>query len=183
MRFFVLLLLLVCSTRSIANDDDIDTVFIVFSNHLDVGYTDNNNGSSSGAVINRYFDTHFPNAQKLGNVSFSEGFQYKWMTHSWLVDVYLNCKDTIVNIYGPGSKSDLNCPTEEQLSAFESAVRSESITYHAFPFNAEPEMYNAELFEASLNITFALDDYFGLPRKRSLSQRDVPGLVRCCCVE
>ena len=29
----------------------------------------------------------------MGNESFSDGFKYKWMTHSWLVDVYLNCKD------------------------------------------------------------------------------------------
>ena len=32
---------------------DIEKVFIVFSNHLDVGYTDNNNGSCAGAVVNR----------------------------------------------------------------------------------------------------------------------------------
>ena len=39
-------------------------VFVVFSNHLDVGYTDNLDGSCAGAVVNRYFDDHFPNAIK-----------------------------------------------------------------------------------------------------------------------
>lgn len=39
-------------------------VFVVFSNHLDVGYTDNLDGSCAGAVVNRYFDQHFPNAIK-----------------------------------------------------------------------------------------------------------------------
>ena len=41
---------------------DIKQVFIVFSNHLDVGYTDNNNGSCAGAVVNRYWHDHFPKA-------------------------------------------------------------------------------------------------------------------------
>ena len=114
----------------------------------------------------------------MGNESFTDDFKYKWMTHSWLVDVYLNCKDTIVNVDGPGFQSDLNCPTPEELNEFERAVRSGAITWHSFPFNAEPEMYTPELFEASLNITFKLDDYFGLKRKQSLSQRDVPGMTR-----
>ena len=39
---------------------NISKVYIVFSNHLDVGYTDNNNGSCAGAVVNRYFHDHFP---------------------------------------------------------------------------------------------------------------------------
>lgn len=39
-------------------------VYIVFSNHLDVGYTDNLNGSCAGSVVNRYFDDHFPLAIK-----------------------------------------------------------------------------------------------------------------------
>ena len=39
---------------------NITTVFIIFSNHLDIGYTDNKNGSCAAAVINRYFHDHFP---------------------------------------------------------------------------------------------------------------------------
>lgn len=35
-----------------------------------------------------------------------------------------------------------------------------------------------ELFDAALNLTFAQDDHFGHPRRRTLSQRDVPGLTR-----
>jgi len=31
---------------------EITRVFIVFSNHLDVGYTKNDNGSDAGAVVN-----------------------------------------------------------------------------------------------------------------------------------
>ena len=34
------------------------------------------------------------------------------------------------------------------------------------------------LIEAGLQMTFGLDDRFGLPRKQTLSQRDVPGMTR-----
>ena len=37
-------------------------VYVLFSNHLDIGYTMNVNGSTSGAVINEYFHKHFPKA-------------------------------------------------------------------------------------------------------------------------
>ena len=36
-------------------EDPIKKVYIIFSNHLDIGYTKNVNGSTSGAVINQYF--------------------------------------------------------------------------------------------------------------------------------
>ena len=35
----------------------VDTVFVVFSNHLDVGYTDNNNGSSAMLDLGRHLGT------------------------------------------------------------------------------------------------------------------------------
>jgi hypothetical protein len=74
--------------------------------------------------------------------------------------------------------SDLVCPNATALANFEAAVKRGDITYHAFPFNAEPEMFTPELFDAALNLTFDEDDYFGHPRRRTLSQRDVPGLTR-----
>ena len=43
-------------------DASISEAYIVFSNHLDVGFTDNRNGSCAGAVVNRYFNQHFPAA-------------------------------------------------------------------------------------------------------------------------
>ena len=48
----------------------------------------------------------------------------------------------------------------------------------AFPFNAEPETCDAELFGAGVDICHELDDRFGRPRSQVLSQRDVPGLTR-----
>eukprot|EP00040_Diaphanoeca_grandis_P025095 m.138598 g.138598 ORF g.138598 m.138598 type:complete len:904 (+) comp30005_c0_seq1:320-3031(+) len=158
---------------------NISNVYIVFSNHLDVGYTDNNNGSCAGSVVNRYFTQHFPNAIKTANY-FRENnlsFAYKWMTQSWLVSVYRHCNETIINRFGEQA-SDITCPSAEDLTAFENAVKAGDITWHAFPHNAEPEMYDASLFMSSLNITFTEDDYYGHAHRMTLSQRDVPGLTR-----
>eukprot|EP00939_MAST-03C_sp_MAST-3C-sp1_P003394 g3394.t1 len=145
-----------------------------------MGYTKNEGGNSSSAVINQYFHEHFPKAIKIGKEfrQRNESFQYKWMTQSWLVSAYRRCNETKVNILGPDLPSNLQCPSAEELEAFEESVRAGDITYHAFPFNAEPEMYSPELFDAALNLTFSEDDYFGLQRKRTLSQRDVPGMTR-----
>ena len=57
-------------------------------------------------------------------------------------------------------------------------VRFADIGWHAFPFNAEPELFTPALFDAALNLTFAEDRHFGHPPRRTLSQRDVPGLTR-----
>jgi hypothetical protein len=159
--------------------DPIKKVYIIFSNHLDIGYTKNVNGSTSGAVINQYFNEHFPKAIHTANEARAKGGNpYKWMTQSWLVSAFLHCNDTKVNIHGPKYPNDLQCPNASSLAAFEAAVKRKDIVWHAFPFNAEPEMYTPELFDAALNLTFELDDHFGHPRRKTLSQRDVPGLTR-----
>ena len=82
--------------------------------------------------------------------------------------------------YGVGSRfirctAILNAARTEPFSLSVTLYYS---TWHAFPFNAEPETLSPELFDAALNLTFAEDDYFGLPHKKTFSVRDVPGLTR-----
>mgnify|MGYP003885175691 CR=1 FL=1 len=162
------------------DDDNITKVYVVFSNHLDVGYTLNSDGSSAGAVVNEYFDKHFPKAVETGRAARAAGrFQYRWMTQSWLVDVFRNCNATVINIAGPGAASDVRCPNASALAAFDEAVRVGDITWHAFPFNAEPETFaTTELLDAAFDTTFRQDDHYAHARRRTLSQRDVPGLTR-----
>ena len=94
--------------------------------------------------------------------------------------MFRHCQNSTVNIVaGPGRPSDLQCPTPDALAAFETAAKQGVINWHAFPFNAEPEAYDAGMFEASLNLTFAEDEYFGLPKRMTYSQRDVP-VSRLC---
>lgn len=103
---------------------------------------------------------------------------YRWMTQSWLVSMYRHCQDSVLNILGPGHPTDLVCPNASALASFEAAVRRGDITWHAFPHNAEPELYDREFFTRGLQITFEEDAYYDHPRRRTLSQRDVPGLTR-----
>ena len=42
----------------------------------------------------------------------------------------------------------------------------------------QAEFMNAEVFKVGLNVSHRLDAHFGLPPKRTLSQRDVPGMTR-----
>ena len=163
-------------------------VYVLFSNHLDVGYTDNLNGSCAGAVVNRYFHEHFPQAIAVAEAMRSSsraanasraGRRYRWMTQSWLVSVFRNCEASVINIEGRrGQPSDLVCPNRTALAAFDAAARRGDITWSAFPFNAEPEMLSATMFDAGLNLTFEQDRLVGHAPRQTISVRDVPGLTR-----
>eukprot|EP00935_MAST-01C_sp_MAST-1C-sp1_P002549 g2549.t1 len=172
-----------CGQNSGPDPDKISKVYVVFSNHLDVGYTDNNNGSCAGAVVNRYWHDHIPKAidtakqfrEKTGNKT-----AYRWMVHAWIIAMYRHCSSpgNIVNIDGPGYPNQLHCPNATQLAELEAAVKRGDITWHAFPFNAEPETYSSDGFDRALDLTFAEDDYYGHPHRLTYNQRDVPGLTR-----
>eukprot|EP00966_Prymnesium_polylepis_P237660 5496781-Prymnesium_polylepis.1 len=110
-RTTLCLLLLPAVVASSPSADKITKVFVVFSNHLDVGYTDNRNGSTSGAVVSDYFHKHFPAAIKTGQEARERGRPYRWMTHSWLVAAYRNCNTTKINTRGPLFPSDVACPS------------------------------------------------------------------------
>ena len=103
----------------------IERVHIVFSTHLDVGYTINANGSCAGAVVNHWFD------QLLGAAATAEQFRakqatwrYQWMIHSWIAAVFRHCATSPINIRGPGYASDLACPSAASLRAFTAAAQA-----------------------------------------------------------
>ena len=52
--------------------------------------------------------------------------------------------------------------------------------FHAFVFNAEAELYNAELFDFGIQLTHDLAVRLGKPDglPTVISQRDVPGVTR-----
>ena len=87
---------------------------------------------------------------------------------SWILDLYFNCP--------PGL--GVHCPTPEAMATVQRAIDAGHITWHAFPHNAQLEVMGPALIEAGLELTFALDRRFGQPNKRTLSQRDVPGMTR-----
>jgi len=61
--------------------------------------------------IFRYFEQHFPKAIETGQQARAAGkFTFRWMTQSWLVDMYRHCNDSKINIHGPAFPSMLRCP-------------------------------------------------------------------------
>ena len=150
------------------SDAVITKVHVVMSCHLDVGFTD-----LSAGVINRYLSHHIPTAiataQALRNdSSIPSSWRLKFMAQSYYVGFYLDCP--------PGM--GFACPTAEQQDALREAIRLGDITWHAFPHNAELDNASPVMLDEGLRATKRLDAAFGLPTKRSLSQRDVPGVPR-----
>ncbi len=71
------------------------------------------------------------------------------------------------------------CPSEQEVSEFKNAaVNYDCITWHAMPFNAELELMDSSLLQYAMDLAHKLDDQLGLPRKKVMCQRDVPGTTR-----
>ncbi|CAK0792252.1 unnamed protein product, partial [Prorocentrum cordatum] len=145
--------------------EGIRTLLVLQSNHLDMGYKDMLPG-----LIDLYFDEYFPRAAAVGAELRKAGGQarLRWMTHPYLVSLYVSCP--------PGL--GLHCPGEDELAVFQEAVTAGDIWWQGFPANAELAIMDPSLIEASVAMTHELDDLFGVPRKRAVSTRDVPGMDR-----
>ena len=144
---------------------NISTIYLVSSCHLDVGFAD-----SAANIVNRYFDFFIPEAILITNTLREYGGEERlvFTTHSYLVSLYLDCPPNM----------GLHCPSEEATGRFKDAVNRGDITWHAFPFNGEPEYFLRPLMlEAGFNLTHRLDDMFGRAHTMTMSQRDVPGMT------
>ena len=148
----------------------VKTVHVITSCHLDIGFKD-----SSAGIINLYFDHHFPLAVSLGkqirNGEFPSSYhddRLNFMFQSWVVSLFLDCPQNM----------GLHCPNASAIADVTEAISHGDITWHAFPHNAQLELMSPAVIEAGLDMTFRLDDRFGVPRKRTLSQRDVPGISK-----
>ena len=144
----------------------ITTVHVVQACHFDAGYKD-----TTSNILNLWFHTFFPQALKLGLELDALGGRerLKFMAQTYIVSLFLDC---------PPGLPGLQCPSAAEVADFERAVRAGYITWHALPFNGEPELMSAAMFAEAIALTHALDDRFGLPRKATMSQRDVPGMTR-----
>lgn len=152
-------------TTSLRHSDvNITTIYLVSSCHLDVGFAD-----TAANIVNRYFDEFFPDAIRLAAQLREGGLQrLVFTTHTYLVSLFLDCPMSM----------GLHCPSESEKEAFLEAVRKGDITWHAFPFNTQPEVYDAAMAEFGFQMTHQLDDRLNRPHTMTMSQRDVPGLTR-----
>lgn len=96
-----------------------------------------------------------------------------YTTHCFLVSFFFDCESI-----GSNAEFPIECPKPAVVASVTRAVELGWIVWHAFPFNAEPEAADAELFGAGIDMCHSLSDRFHQPRPRVLSQRDVPGMTR-----
>eukprot|EP00878_Enallax_costatus_P022037 GHUV01023361.1.p1 GENE.GHUV01023361.1~~GHUV01023361.1.p1 ORF type:complete len:573 (+),score=177.34 GHUV01023361.1:634-2352(+) len=202
------LLLLVVPCWARVHDYSGTTVHVVFSNHLDVGFTQLDN-----ETLNAYFHDHIPRAIWLSEWLKLSGSSdsFIWTTHPWLLSLYLDCPEQLGVV----------CPSKQQQDAVRAAIRKGVITWHAAPFNLQWEMLPAptspapaaaaaaasktpwsitrrlgdhiqggahpvqqarsdpnSMFAATLDISRRLDKELGSTAKTVISLRDVPGLTR-----
>jgi len=147
---------------------EVKTVHVVQGAHLDVGFA-----QTAPDIINLWFHDHFSQAYIVGKQLEAMGSQtnarLSFTVQSWLVSLFMNCPP---NYYG------VVCPNSTEIQNFKESVSKDWITWHAFPFNTEPEIMDPSLISFALNLTHQLDDLFQKPRKTVLSQRDVPGMTR-----
>ena len=151
----------------------VDTVHVVFMNHLDVGYNGIPQVGFINNILNIYFHEYFPRASRLGDEMYSidprAGFVYT--THPWLISLYLDCPPNLVLNGIP-----LECPSPSELQDFKTALTKGYITWHGGPMNMQVELMNEDILKLALQLSMNLDAQFSFQAK-VLSQRDVPGLT------
>lgn len=144
----------------------ITTVHVVQSCHLDVGFAD-----TAPGIINRYFDTLIPRAISVAaelKADKTTSASLQFMFQSYVLSLYLDCP----------AGMQLHCPGSANVTAVKEAIQQGVIWYHAFPFNAELELYDPVFVEEGIRLSHDLDEMFGFAQKATLSQRDVPGTTR-----
>ena len=154
------------------------TVHVIFSNHLDVGFRAYNpEGWFAANVIDQALNQWIPDAitaaADLANFTQQanpHNDTYTWTTHPWLLSLALDCPPHM----------GFRCPDKSAIAAMERAVADGVISFHAFPFNVEAELYNRELFDFGIQLTHDLAARLHKPDgpPRVISQRDVPGVTR-----
>ena len=165
----------------------VEKVHIVWMNHLDVGFTNN-----IASVLNIYWHEYFPKAAATAKAVNKPGRPpvFKYTTHAWLLDLFFDCPRQLgLNCtadpedLGTGTTPDdhpacVLCPDASLVALVEKAIADDVITWHAFPFNAEPELADSTLLRAGIDSVRRLDKRFGKANKTVISQRDVPGVTR-----
>lgn len=152
----------------------VENIHVIFMNHLDVGYNGIPQTGFIANVVNTYFQEYFPRAvniaKEMSAVSPRDRFIYT--SHPWLIRLYLECPNLILS----GIK--VQCPSQEDVTNFEDAIRSGHIAWHAGPMNMQVELMNSAVLQAGIQIAKQLDQQFQ-HQTTVLSQRDVPGLTAC----
>jgi len=162
----------------------IDTVHVIFMNHLDVGYA-----SYINNIDNSYFHQFYPLAIKVANDMRALGGTDRliYTTHTWLLSFFYDCPCVDTNSPNCDALTLLNprapplqCPTQEELDNLTAAIGRGDVVWHGEPFNFEVENMAPPLFEASLRQVRAFDRKFygDTMNTTAMSVRDVIYVTR-----
>src|SRR5260221_3617032 len=136
-------------------DLSVKRVLVMFKCHLDVGFVD-----TQAAVIQKYFEHHFPNAIQLAKTLRKSGEErYVWTTGSWLIYEYLEQAG------------------KEERKRMEQAVVAGDIAWHALPFTWQTELLNRSAIAGAIGFSKSLDRRFGR-KTTGAKMTDVPGHSR-----
>ena len=137
-------------------DNNVNTVYVIFKTHLDIGFTD-----FARAVKQRYIERFLPAAIDLAEKLREQGgvTRFVWTTGSWLV------YESLEELKGEARKR------------LEQAILSGDIVWHGLPFTTHTELMDASLYRFGLSLSHKLDMRFG---KKTIAGKmtDVPGHTR-----
>jgi hypothetical protein len=135
-----------------ASRSRVKTVYVLYKCHLDVGFTDTEQG-----VMRTYFGDYFPRAMEISEKLRQSGGEerYVWTVAAWLLYEYLEQA------------------TAEQLRRMEKAIADGDFAWHAMPFTWNSEMLDSSLISSALRLSASLDQRFG---KKTIAGKltDVP---------
>ncbi len=142
--------------RASAQNERIETVYVIFKTHLDVGFTD-----LSSKVTERYVREFIPRAVGLSEKLAAEQTpeRYVWTTGAWLVWKYLQTA------------------SEADRLRLEAAIRRGDIVWNGVPYTVETESMSRDLFRTTLSLSRRLDSIYG-KRTMAAKMTDVPGHTR-----
>jgi hypothetical protein len=128
-------------------------VFVVQGCHFDAGFV-----APIYDILNRWFHKFFPLALQVGaqlEANKTAGApRLHFTAQSWIVQLFLNCPAEY-------EARGVVCPSQDEIANFTLAVKRGYITWHAFPFNGEAEVFSTDLFDFAFKMTHKLDDFFG----------------------
>ena len=167
---------------------DIHTVHLVFSHHLDVGLdlplkTVWDCVGFATNIVQTYFDLYIPRVIRLANELRATGKQatFKYTVHAWIASLYVDCVAWQVRDGCKLNPAHIKCPTRAAVAAFDIAVRRGDIVFTASPFNINPEAVGEPgLFADLAGISSQLEARYNQsqPVERVWTNIDVKGFAR-----
>jgi len=166
--------------------DDVHTVHLLFSHHLDVGLnagleeTEFCDGFAT-KIIQEYFDDFIPRAIRLADDMKDSAEPFAYTIHPWIASLYVDCVpwDILDGCKGRAS-GQLRCPSQQQVASFDEAVRAGRLLWADSPFNVDAGIIGEpSMVDGMVDIASSLNERYNLTKKeRVWSNIDVPGFAR-----